>query len=172
MYCALWVQLALAVSYRPFNILIVVPRKTFSSHIDVTREINSTLNPFLYRWKIFEDKQQSRQSDKHFAVHEVNSSSSKHFINCFEADLKIYGCIKTTFISSVMWKLMTVTSVYELLLEDFISSWTKRIDRKCNHIFHGTALIMNITTHNICVHVWCKNKLDVVRYHFIILFPT
>ena len=46
-YRALWVQLALAVCYLPFNILIVVARKTFSSHIVVTREIAIPYFTFL-----------------------------------------------------------------------------------------------------------------------------
>ena len=170
MYRALWVQLALAVCYLPFNILIVVARKTFSSHIVVTREIAIPYFTFLQL-----DVKSVPLPLKDFGSEtssKAENQTSKHFINCFEADLKIFGCIKTTFVGFVMWKLMTVISVYKLLLEDLISSWTKRIDRKCNHIFHGKALIMNITTHNICMHVWCRNKLDVVRYHFIILFPT
>ena len=44
-YRALWVQLALAFCYLPYNILIVVARKTFSSHIVVTKEIAI---PLLY----------------------------------------------------------------------------------------------------------------------------
>ncbi|CAH3161177.1 unnamed protein product, partial [Pocillopora meandrina] len=46
-YRALWVQLALAVCYLPFNILIVVAWKTFSSHIVVTREIAIPYFTFL-----------------------------------------------------------------------------------------------------------------------------
>ena len=63
---ALWVQLALAVCYVPkFTMLIVISHsKTYSSRvvlIDVIAFIlvyfNSTLNPFLYCWRIREVKQ-------------------------------------------------------------------------------------------------------------------
>ena len=67
-YSALWIQLALAVCYVPYTIVAIVfeePNKgTFSSHLRVTRGIvatlvyfNSTLNPFLYCWKINEVRQ-------------------------------------------------------------------------------------------------------------------
>ena len=46
-YRALWVQLALAVCYLKYDILIVVARKTFSSHIVVTREIAIPYFTFL-----------------------------------------------------------------------------------------------------------------------------
>ncbi|RMX61422.1 hypothetical protein pdam_00017420, partial [Pocillopora damicornis] len=62
-YSAMWVQLALFVCYVPYTIVDIViveaSRKTFSSHLIVIRGIaatllysNSTLNPFLYCWKI------------------------------------------------------------------------------------------------------------------------
>ena len=63
---ALWLQLALAVCYVPkFTMLIVISHsKTYSSRvvlIDVIAFIlvyfNSTLNPFLYCWRIREVKQ-------------------------------------------------------------------------------------------------------------------
>ena len=63
---ALWLQLALAVYYVPkFTMLIVINHsKTYSSRvvvIDVIASIlvyfNSTLNPFLYCWRIREVKQ-------------------------------------------------------------------------------------------------------------------
>ena len=67
-YSALWIQLALAVCYVPYTIVVIVfeePNKgTFSSHLRVTRGIvatlvyfNSTLNPFLYCWQINEVRQ-------------------------------------------------------------------------------------------------------------------
>ena len=31
---------------------------------------------------------------------------------------------------------------------------------------------LSLTTHHICMQVWCRNKLDVVRYHFILLLTT
>ena len=58
---------------------------TYSSHLAVILQMatilvsfNSTLNPFLYcRWRLLKwDKQWSRQSDKHFAVHGVRPFSS------------------------------------------------------------------------------------------------
>ena len=61
---ALWVQLALVVCYAPKLIILVVKiyrKKTYSSHVLVINGItsiltyfNSTLNPFLYCWKIKE----------------------------------------------------------------------------------------------------------------------
>ena len=67
-YNALWVQLAFAVCYVPFTIVEIVFAKankiTFSSHLLVIRGVaatlvyfNSTLNPFLYCWKINEVRQ-------------------------------------------------------------------------------------------------------------------
>ena len=67
-YSALWVQLALVFCYVPFTIVEIVFKEaskiTFSSHSLVIRGIaatliyfNSTLNPFLYCWKINEVRQ-------------------------------------------------------------------------------------------------------------------
>ena len=72
-YSALWVQFALVLCYIPFivvEIVIVEANKTtFSSHLLVTRGIaatllffNSTLNPFLYCWKISEVRQAVKQT--------------------------------------------------------------------------------------------------------------
>ena len=70
-YSALWVQLALVVCYLPYGIMEIVisHRKTYSSHSAVGREIaiilvyfNSTLNPFLYCWKISEIRRAVRQT--------------------------------------------------------------------------------------------------------------
>ena len=68
---ALWVQLALAVCYVPkFTTLAVITnRKTYPLHVDVIDAIttiltyfNSTLNPFLYCWKIKEMRQAVKQT--------------------------------------------------------------------------------------------------------------
>ena len=67
-YSVLWVQLALVVCYVPFTIVEILFKEaskiTFSSHSLVIRGIaatliyfNSTLNPFLYCWKINEVRQ-------------------------------------------------------------------------------------------------------------------
>ena len=72
-YSALLVQLALVVCYTPYIIIEIVivegNRKTFSSHLSVIRGIaatlvysNSTLNPFLYCWKINEVRQAVEQT--------------------------------------------------------------------------------------------------------------
>ena len=62
-HSALWVQLALVVCYTPFFIvgIVVTYGKTYSSHFSVAFAMatilvyfNSTLNPFLYCWKISE----------------------------------------------------------------------------------------------------------------------
>ena len=65
-YSALWVQLALVVCYAPYGIVETVLSKTYSWHV---REItivlvyfNSTLNPFLYCWKISEVRQAVKQT--------------------------------------------------------------------------------------------------------------
>ena len=68
---ALWVQLALAVCYVPtvLVLLVLASRKTYSSHVVVIYAIaniltyfNSTLNPFLYCWKIKEVRQAVKQT--------------------------------------------------------------------------------------------------------------
>ena len=65
-YSALWVQLALVVCYAPYGIVEIMLSKTYSWHF---REItivlvyfNSTLNPFLYCWKISEVRQAVKQT--------------------------------------------------------------------------------------------------------------
>ena len=68
---ALWVQLALAVCYVPtfLVLLVLATRKTYSSHVVVIYAIanilmyfNSTLNPFLYCWKVKEVRQAVKQT--------------------------------------------------------------------------------------------------------------
>ena len=68
---ALWVQLALAVCYVPkFTMLVVrTYRKTYPLHVIVIEAIttiltyfNSTLNPFLYCWKVKEVRQAVKQT--------------------------------------------------------------------------------------------------------------
>ena len=68
---ALWVQLALVVCYVPKFIMLIVitSRKTYSSHLVVIGGItniltyfNSTLNPFLYYWKVREVRQAVKQT--------------------------------------------------------------------------------------------------------------
>ena len=69
---ALWVQLTLVVCYAPKLIILVVKiyrKKTYSSHVLVINGItsiltyfNSTLNPFLYCWKIKEVTQAVKQT--------------------------------------------------------------------------------------------------------------
>ena len=68
---ALWVQLALVVCYVPqlIMLLVITNRKNVSSHvivIDAIRNIltyfNSTLNPFLYCWKVREVRQAVKQT--------------------------------------------------------------------------------------------------------------
>ena len=70
-YSALWVQLALVVCYAPIcKIAIVIAHtKKYSLLLVVTRKVavtfvyfNSTLNPFLYCWKISEVRQAVKQT--------------------------------------------------------------------------------------------------------------
>ena len=70
-YSALWVQLALVVCYLPYGLLeiLIRQRKTFPSHLVIMRGVastvvyfNSTLNPFLYCWKISEVRQAVKQT--------------------------------------------------------------------------------------------------------------
>ncbi|CAH3169184.1 unnamed protein product [Pocillopora meandrina] len=73
-HSALWIQLvllALVVCFAPFFIVVAVVAhsKTHSSHLVILRGIivvlvyfNSTLNPFLYCWKISEVRQAVKQT--------------------------------------------------------------------------------------------------------------
>ena len=70
-YNALWVQLALVVCYLPYGLLEIVIRqsKTYSWYLVIMRGVagtstflNSTLNPFLYCWKISEVRQAVKQT--------------------------------------------------------------------------------------------------------------
>ena len=65
-HSALWVQLVLVVCYTPYYIVAIVVTygTTYSSQLVITGEManilvyfNSTLNPFLYCWKISEVRQ-------------------------------------------------------------------------------------------------------------------
>ena len=68
---ALWVQLAIVACYLPYCLveIVITHSKTYSSHLVVLWEIaiiliyfNSTLNPFLYCWKISEVRQAVKQT--------------------------------------------------------------------------------------------------------------
>ena len=68
---ALWVQVALVVCYVPkfIMLLVITSIKTYSSHVIVIDGItnilmyfNSTLNPFLYCWKVREVRQAVKQT--------------------------------------------------------------------------------------------------------------
>ena len=68
---ALWVQLALVVCYVPkfIMLLVITYRKTYSSHVvfidgitTILTYFNSTLNPFLYCWKVREVRQAVKQT--------------------------------------------------------------------------------------------------------------
>ena len=71
LYSALWVQIALVVCYLPFVIMeiFISPSRIYPSHLVVYWEIavglvqfNSTLNPFIYCWKISEVRQAVKQT--------------------------------------------------------------------------------------------------------------
>ena len=75
---ALWVQCTLVACYLPYGIVIaLVSRSKASPSSDLFLDfastlvnLNSSLNPFLYCWKISEVKQAvKRQSKKHFALY-------------------------------------------------------------------------------------------------------
>ena len=68
---ALWVQLTLAVCYVPkFKMLLVITyRKTYSSHVvfiygitTILTYFNTTLNPFLFCWKVREVRQAAKET--------------------------------------------------------------------------------------------------------------
>ena len=70
-YSALWVQLVLVVCYTPYYIVAIVVTygTTYSSQLVITGEMaiilvyfNSTLNPFLYCWKISEVRRRMKQT--------------------------------------------------------------------------------------------------------------
>ena len=70
-YSALWVELALVVCYVPIYVLgiVITHTKKYSLLLVVTWEVavtllyfNSTLNPFLYCWKISEVRQAVKQT--------------------------------------------------------------------------------------------------------------
>ncbi|XP_022788325.1 melanocyte-stimulating hormone receptor-like isoform X2 [Stylophora pistillata] len=70
-YSALWTQSALVVCYAPHFVLRIIVRhsKTYPLHLQVIGEIavvlvyfNSTLNPFLYCWKISEVRRAVKQT--------------------------------------------------------------------------------------------------------------
>ena len=70
-HSALWVQSALVVCYTPYYIvdIVVAYSTTYSSHLVVVLEIvtilvyfNSTLNPFLYCWKISKMREGMKQT--------------------------------------------------------------------------------------------------------------
>ena len=70
-YSALWVQLALVICYAPYDIVVtmIILRKSYSSHLIVCKDIlvvfahfDSSLNPFLFCWRIGEVKQAVKQT--------------------------------------------------------------------------------------------------------------
>ena len=70
-YSAVWVQLALVVCYVPFSIVetVIALSKTYSSHLVIKWGLaialiyyNSTLNPFIYYWRIREVRRAVKQT--------------------------------------------------------------------------------------------------------------
>ena len=70
-HSALWIQLVLVVCYTPYLVvgIVVTYTTTYSSHLGVALAMatilvhfNSTLNPFLYCWKISEVRQTVKQT--------------------------------------------------------------------------------------------------------------
>ena len=87
-YSALWVQLALVVCYAPICTvsIVIAYTKKYSLLLVVTRKVafillffNSTLNPFLYCWKISEVRQAVKQTIKEALCWVRFSSSSSDF---------------------------------------------------------------------------------------------
>ena len=87
-YSALWVQLALVVCYAPICTvsIVIAYAKKYSLLLVVTRKVafillffNSTLNPFLYCWKISEVRQAVKQTIKEALCWVRFSSSSSDF---------------------------------------------------------------------------------------------
>ena len=87
-YSALWVQLALVFCYAPINTMTIVTAHTkkYSLLLVVTLSVattllffNSTLNPFLYCWKISEVRQAAKQTIKEALCWVRFSSSSSDF---------------------------------------------------------------------------------------------
>ena len=70
-HSALWVQLTLVACYLPYGVVEIVLNhtKAYSTHLVIVRGVavvlvhfNSTLNPFLYCWKISEVRQAVKQT--------------------------------------------------------------------------------------------------------------
>ena len=87
-YSAWWVQLALVICYTPiFTVEIVIAHtKKYSLLLLVTWRVtnnllsfNSTLNPFLYCWKISEVRQAVKQTIREALCWVRSSSSSSDF---------------------------------------------------------------------------------------------
>ena len=110
-YSALWVQLALVVCYAPICTvsIVIAYTKKYSLPLVVTRKVafillffNSTLNPFLYCWKISEVRQAVKQTIKEALCWVRFSSSSSDFESrilksrlLFERSRRISYWIKT-----------------------------------------------------------------------------
>ena len=76
-HSALWVQLALFVCYLPYCIVVIFTAfsKISQTHLAVSGTLtlilvsfNSTLNPFLYCWKISEERQAVKQTMRLFRL--------------------------------------------------------------------------------------------------------